>query len=87
VSIIGVYGGQADPMPMLQMFDKGIQLRMGQAHVKQWVPDIMPLLLDDSDPLGAEDFATHTLPLDEAPHGYEIFQKKQDGAIKVLLKP
>jgi threonine dehydrogenase-like Zn-dependent dehydrogenase len=41
----------------------------------------------DDDPLGTEDLATHVLPLDEAPHAYEIFQKKEDGAIKVLLAP
>lgn len=87
ISIIGVYGGQTDPMPMMKMFDKAIQLRMGQANVKRWIPEIMPYLLDDADPLGAEDLCTHRLPLEQAPHGYEIFQKKQDGAIKVVLKP
>jgi len=87
ISLSGVYGGQADPLPMLTLFDKQIQLRMGQANVKHWVDDIMPLLLDPSDPLGVEGFATHKMPLEEAPHGYEIFQKKQDGAIKVLLQP
>ncbi|WP_406314264.1 glutathione-dependent formaldehyde dehydrogenase [Streptosporangium sp. NBC_01639] len=87
VSISGVYGGMADPMPMLKMFDKGITLRMGQAHVKRWIDDLMPLVTDDSDPLGVMDLATHRLPLEQAPHGYEIFQKKQDGAIKVLLNP
>ncbi|WP_182907245.1 zinc-dependent alcohol dehydrogenase [Microbispora sp. H13382] len=87
ISISGVYGGMTDPMPMLRMFDKGIALRMGQAHVKRWVDDIMPLLTGDGDPLGVGDLATHRLPLDQAPHGYEIFQKKEDGAIKVLLKP
>jgi threonine dehydrogenase-like Zn-dependent dehydrogenase len=87
ISLIGLYGGMADPLPMLTLFDKQIQLRMGQANVKHWTDDIMPLLTDVSDPLGVEDLATHKLPLDEAPHGYEIFQKKQDGAIKVLLEP
>jgi len=87
VSITGVYGGALDPMPLLQMFDKGIQLRMGQCHVKRWIDDIMPLLLDDADPLGTEGLATHHLPLDQAPHGYEIFQKKQDGCQKVVLRP
>jgi threonine dehydrogenase-like Zn-dependent dehydrogenase len=72
---------------MMQLFDKQIQIRMGQANVKRWVDDIMPLLLDDADPLGTEDLATHHLPLDEAAMGYEIFQKKRDGAIKVVLKP
>jgi threonine dehydrogenase-like Zn-dependent dehydrogenase len=86
ISLIGVYGGMADPLPMLTMFDKQIQLRMGQANVKKWVDDIMPLLTDD-DPLGVDTFATHTLPLVDAPHAYEIFQKKQDGAVKVILKP
>ena len=87
ISLSGVYGGQANPLPMLTMFDKQIQLRMGQANVKRWVDDIMPLVEADDDPLGLEGFATHQIPLDDAAHGYDIFQKKQDGAIKVLLKP
>jgi threonine dehydrogenase-like Zn-dependent dehydrogenase len=87
VSIVGVYGGQLDPMPMMDIFDKGLSLRMGQAHVKRWIDDILPLVTDDDDPLGTEDFATHQLPLDEAPHAYEIFQRKEEGAIKVLLRP
>jgi threonine dehydrogenase-like Zn-dependent dehydrogenase len=87
ISISGVYGGQLDPMPMMQLFDKQIQLRMGQANVKAWIDDLMPLVTDEKDPLGVEDLATHKVPLDEAPHAYEIFQKKQDGAIKILLQP
>ncbi len=87
ISLIGVYGGMSDPLPLLTMFDKQIQLRMGQANVKRWSDDIMPLLIGADDPLGVEGFATHRIPLAEAPHGYEIFQKKQDGAIKILLHP
>jgi len=87
VSISGVYGGMTDPMPMLQIFDKGLQIRMGQAHVRRWIDALMPLVEDTSDPLGVDDLTTHTLPLEEAPHGYEIFQEKQDGAIKVVLQP
>jgi threonine dehydrogenase-like Zn-dependent dehydrogenase len=86
ISLIGVYGGMADPLPMLTLFDKQIQLRMGQANVKRWVDDIMPLLVD-GDPLGVEGFHTHSVPLAEGPAAYEMFQKKQDGAVKVLLKP
>ncbi|MFC0449728.1 zinc-dependent alcohol dehydrogenase [Rhodococcus jostii] len=86
ISLAGVYGGMADPLPMLTLFDKQIQLRMGQANVRRWVPDILPLLTD-ADPLGVDTFATHELPLDHAPHAYEIFQKKEDGAVKILLKP
>ena len=87
VSIIGVYGGMLDPLPMMTLFDKQVQLRMGQANVKRWIDDLMPLVTDDADPLSVDDLATHHLRLDDAPHGYEIFQKKQDGAIKVLLHP
>ena len=86
ISLIGVYGGMTDPLPMLTLFDKQIQLRMGQANVKRWVPEIMPLLLDN-DPLGVEGFASHHLPLDAAPQAYEKFQKKEDGYVKVLLQP
>jgi threonine dehydrogenase-like Zn-dependent dehydrogenase len=87
VSLSGVYGGEMDPMPMMEMFDRGIQLRMGQCHVKRWIDDIMPLVLDDTDPLGTETLATHLFPLEEAARGYEIFQKKEDGCVKVLLQP
>jgi threonine dehydrogenase-like Zn-dependent dehydrogenase len=86
ISLSGVYGGMADPLPMLTLFDKQIQLRMGQANVKHWADDILPLLMD-GDPLGVENFATHRLPLDQAPGAYEMFQKKDDGAVKVLLEP
>jgi threonine dehydrogenase-like Zn-dependent dehydrogenase len=87
ISISGVYGGAADPLPMLQLFDKQVQLRMGQANVRRWIDHLMPLVGDDDDPLGVEGFATHHLPLDEAPHAYEIFQKKLDNAFKILLRP
>jgi threonine dehydrogenase-like Zn-dependent dehydrogenase len=86
VSVSGVYGGMVDPMPMMQMFDKQVQVRMGQANVKRWTDQILPLLTD-SDPLGVEGFATHRLPLEEAPEAYEMFQKKTDGCIKVVLSP
>jgi threonine dehydrogenase-like Zn-dependent dehydrogenase len=87
ISVSGVYGGMMDPLPMMTIFDKQIQMRMGQANVKRWIDDILPLVLDDADPLGVESFATHSMPLDEGPQGYEIFQKKKDNAIKVVLKP
>jgi threonine dehydrogenase-like Zn-dependent dehydrogenase len=87
ISLSGVYGGAASPMPLIQMFDKQLNLRMGQANVKRWIDDILPLLSEDEDPLGVDSFATHHLPLDEAPHAYEIFQKKEDNAFKILLKP
>ncbi|GAA3438830.1 zinc-dependent alcohol dehydrogenase [Kutzneria kofuensis] len=86
ISLSGVYGGMADPMPMLRMFDKQIQLRMGQANVHRWVPDILPLLVD-GDPLGVEGFATHRVRLGQAPAAYQMFQEKRDGAVKVLLQP
>jgi threonine dehydrogenase-like Zn-dependent dehydrogenase len=86
ISLSGVYGGMADPIPMMVLFDKQVQLRMGQANVKRWVPEILPLLTDD-DPLGVDSFHTHRLPLAQAPQAYEAFQKKQDGAVKILLAP
>jgi len=87
VSLSGVYGGAQDPINLMQLFDKQLQLRMGQANVRAWIDDIMPLVSDDSDPLDTEGLASHKLPLEQAPRGYEIFQKKEDRAIKVVLKP
>lgn len=87
VSLSGVYGGMADPMPMMEMFDKGISLRMGQCHVKRWIDDIIPVVMQDGDPLGLESLATHRLPLDDAPGAYAMFRAKEDGCVKVVLKP
>jgi threonine dehydrogenase-like Zn-dependent dehydrogenase len=87
VSISGVYGGEADPMPMMTMFDRGLTIRMGQCHVKRWIDDIWPVLMTDGDPLGTETLATHRLPLSEAPDAYAMFQAKSDGCVKVVLKP
>ena len=86
ISLIGVYGGSADPIPMMTLFDKQIQLRMGQANVKRWADDILPLLVDD-DPLGVDDFATHHLPLSAAPEAYLTFQAKEDGMFKTVFTP
>ncbi|MFF8593787.1 zinc-dependent alcohol dehydrogenase [Streptomyces sp. NPDC015220] len=86
ISLSGVYGGSADPMPMLTMFDKQLQIRMGQANVRRWTDVIMPFLTDE-DVLGVDDFATHRVPLSDAPHAYEMFQRKEDGAVKVLMTP
>jgi threonine dehydrogenase-like Zn-dependent dehydrogenase len=86
ISLSGVYGGMADPLPMQTMFDKQIQLRMGQANVLRWVPEIMPHLLD-GDPFGTDAFASHHVPLEDAPRAYEKFQKKEDGFFKVVLQP
>jgi threonine dehydrogenase-like Zn-dependent dehydrogenase len=86
ISLSGVYGGAADPIPMLTLFDKQLQLTMGQCNVKKWVPEIMPLLTDD-DPLGVDTFASHRLPIDQAPEAYKNFRAKEEGWQKVLLKP
>jgi threonine dehydrogenase-like Zn-dependent dehydrogenase len=87
ISLSGVYAGEADPMPMLTLFDKQITLRMGQCNVRRWIDDLMPLAADSADPLGIGDLVTHTAPLGDAPAMYEKFQKKDDGCIKVVLKP
>jgi threonine dehydrogenase-like Zn-dependent dehydrogenase len=87
ISLSGVYGGQVDPLPMMDLFDKGVTIRMGQAHVRRWTDEILPLLTRERDPLGVDDLTTHRLPLADAPRAYEMFQRKEDGAIKVVLKP
>jgi threonine dehydrogenase-like Zn-dependent dehydrogenase len=87
VSVSGVYGGAADPMPMMDLFDKQIQLRMGQCNVRKWIDDILPLVEDSTDPLGVLDLTTHVVDLDQAPQAYRTFQEKSDGCIKVVLKP
>jgi threonine dehydrogenase-like Zn-dependent dehydrogenase len=69
------------------MFDRGVQLRMGQAHVRRWTNDLMPMVMDERDPLGVRSLATHHLPLEQAPEGYRMFRDKSDGCLKVVLHP
>jgi len=74
-------------MPMMELFDKGVQLRMGQCHVKRWTPELHDLVSGAHDVLGLESLATHRVPLSEAADAYAMFQEKRDGCVKVVLQP
>jgi len=87
LSIAGVYGGPFPMFPLGDLFDKQITVRMGQANVRRWVDDLLPFLAGDDDPLGVDDLITHRMPIDQAPYAYEIFHKKMDGCVKVVLEP
>lgn len=87
ISLSGVYAGALDPMPLQVIFDKQLTLRMGQANVRRWVDDFLPLVEDSSDPLGLDTFATHHVALDAAPEAYAMFQRKDPGVQKVVFKP
>lgn len=87
VSVVGVYGGAVDPMPLMDILDRQLTLRFGQANVRRWTDDLLPLVTDDSDPLGVADLRTHRVPLEQAPQAYDVFRRKADGCIKVVLDP
>ena len=87
VSISGVYGGAADPLPMMDLFDKGLTLRMGQCHVRRWSDELFDLLARDEDVFGVDDLASHRVPLAQAPDMYDLFQRKAESCVKVVLKP
>jgi threonine dehydrogenase-like Zn-dependent dehydrogenase len=87
VSVSGVYGGEVDPLPMMEMFDRGITMRLGQCHVRRWTDEIRHVLDQPEDVLDVESLATHRLPLESAPEAYEMFQQKKDGCVKVVLRP
>ena len=86
VSISGVYGGAVDPLPLFQLFDKQVQIRMGQANVRRWSDELLDRLSEE-DAWGVESFATHHLPLSDAPDAYKKFQEKSDGYVKVVFQP
>ena len=87
VSISGVYGGNADPMPMMDMFDKGLTIRMGQCHVRRWTDELLDIVNQAGDVLGLETLATHRVPLTSAPQMYQTFQRKDDRCLKVVMSP
>jgi threonine dehydrogenase-like Zn-dependent dehydrogenase len=84
VSVVGVYGIPYK-FPLGQVFDKGIKLAFGQAPVQKYIDELINLLAQRK--IKLDDIITHRLPLEKAPHAYEIFSEKKDGCVKVVLKP
>ncbi|MFJ6133741.1 zinc-dependent alcohol dehydrogenase [Janibacter terrae] len=87
VSLSGVYGGMADPMPLMRMFDKQVTVRMGQANVRRWSDELLEMVTREEDVFDVEGLATHRVPLSHAPEAYRTFRDKEDGCIKVVLSP
>lgn len=85
VSIMGVYVTSYDNFPLGQLFDKGLLVQGGQAPVHEVIDHLMDLVV--SDRLRADDIITHRLPLEEAPYAYDVFNRKEDNCLKVVLKP
>lgn len=85
VSVPGVYGGVIDKVPMGAAFGKGLTLKMGQTHVHRYLPMLLDRIVrGEIDPSFV---ITHRLPLEQAPAGYRLFRDKEDGCIKVVVKP
>ena len=85
VSVPGVYGGLGDKIPLGSFVNKGLTLRSGQTHVQKYLPKLMKLIEDGT--IDPSFIISHRFPLEQAPEAYELFKKKQDGCVKVVLKP
>jgi len=85
VSIMGVYGSPYDNFPLFRIFDKGITIKQGQAPVLNYIDQLINLVSENKVVL--DDIITHSIPLAEAEHGYQIFNEKEDDCVKVVLKP
>jgi len=85
VTVLGVYGVPYDNFPLGQIFDKGIRMRFGQSTPQRDIDELLTWV--EQGKIQLDDIITHRLPLSEAPHGYEIFNKKEDDCVKVVLKP
>jgi threonine dehydrogenase-like Zn-dependent dehydrogenase len=85
ISIVGVYGGLMDKFPIGAVMNRSLTIKTGQCHVQRYMRPLLDRIKNgDIDPTF---LISHRLPLDEAPHGYEIFKHKQDNCSKVILKP
>ncbi len=85
VSIPGVYGGMLDKIPFGAAFAKGLTFKMGQTHVHKYLrPLLERIQRGDFTP---ERLISHRLPLDQAPHGYDIFGSKKENCTKVVMHP
>lgn len=85
VSVVGVYGSPYDNFPWHQFFDKGLTLRAGQAPVHKYIDELMHLIEEGS--IVTDDIITHRLHMSEASHAYDIFNKKLDNCVKVVMQP
>ncbi|REC94147.1 zinc-dependent alcohol dehydrogenase [Kushneria indalinina] len=85
ISIPGVYGGLVDKMPIGALMNKGLTVRTGQTHVKRWADDLLARI--DDGQIDPSFVITHSMGLDQGPDMYKTFREKQDGCIKVVLKP
>lgn len=85
ISIIGVYTGLADKIPMGQAMNKGLTFRMGQTHVPRWTDELLRMIEDDR--IDPSFVITHKVALSDGPGMYRTFENKQDGCIKVMLRP
>jgi threonine dehydrogenase-like Zn-dependent dehydrogenase len=84
VSVIGAYGGYIDRFPMGAVMNRSLTIRSGQCHVQRYMKPLLEHIQNgDLDPTF---IITHTLPLEQAPHGYDIFKNKLDNCEKVVLK-
>ena len=85
LSIPGVYGGLVDKIPFGALMNKGLTVRTGQTHVNRWTDDLLRRIEEGQ--IDPSFVITHTVPLDQGPGMYKIFREKQDGCVKVVLKP
>jgi S-(hydroxymethyl)glutathione dehydrogenase/alcohol dehydrogenase len=85
VSVLGVYGMPYDNFPLGQIFDKGIFMGFGQAPAQKYIDELISLL--EQRKIQLNDIISHRLALKDAPHAYEIFSKKQDDCVKVVMNP
>ena len=85
VSLAGVYGGFIDTVPMGAAFNKGLTLKMGQTHVHRYLRPLFERI--EAGEVDPSFVVTHMFSLEEAPQAYEIFKHKEDGCVKVVMKP
>jgi threonine dehydrogenase-like Zn-dependent dehydrogenase len=85
VSVVGVYGGFVDKFPMGAVVNRSLTIKSGQCHVHRYMRPLLERI--ENGEIDPTFIVTHTLPLDDAPKGYEIFKNKQDDCVKVVLKP
>lgn len=85
IQVTGVYGGRYNAFPFGDIINRNINIRTGQAPVIPYMPTLYNLLKEGK--VDPSDIITHKLPIDEAPHGYKVFDTKTEDCIKVILKP
>ena len=83
--VLGVFSALVDKFPLGALMNKGLTLRAAQQHGERYIPMLLERIARGE--LATAHLATHLMPLDDGPRGYDLFKNKKDGCVRAVFQP